>query len=424
MTVLQKAGLTQAEMAIIDNFSVFQNKSEQTGARSKAAREAAMTVFKQNGLPSRRTESWHYTDLKTQLVHIAPYRDNKADGKLATPLMRKNIVLGVVNGKAVCTSPSSDILFTTFGELLASGKTDLPQDFSADNIIAQLNTAFVSDGWQLDIPDNTSSERIIELQNIQNGAQSHVRFPVTMGRNAKMTVIERQIGDDEESFLSSVSDLDIADGAQVLWIIIRERGISSTELNQFTARLGKDAGLRLYIINAGSHLLRQEVNIDLNGSGANFRLRGINLLSGKTHADITMTVRHLAEAATSTEIIRNVVTDDVRGVFQGMIRVAQIAQKTDARMACNSLVLSDNAEFDTKPELEIFADDVTCGHGATVAEINHDHLFYLMARGIPQAQARAILVKAFVGELIEELDREDVEAALQAVLDHWLQMHI
>jgi Fe-S cluster assembly protein SufD len=121
--------------------------------------------------------------------------------------------------------------------------------------------------------------------------------------------------------------------------------------------------------------------------------------------------------------VRNVVTDKARGIFQGMIRVAQIAQKTDAKMACNTLLLSDDAEFAAKPELEIFADDVACGHGATVREIEKDHLFYLMARGVPENAARGLLVKAFIAEVIEELENEVLVEKLEDILQAWLEKH-
>src|SRR5690606_41834450 len=133
-----------------------------------------------------------------------------------------------------------------------------------------------------------------------------------------------------------------------------------------------------------------------------FKLRGVNLLGGEAHCDVTMVLDHAAAHTTSTEIIRNVVTDRAHGVFQGQIRVAQIAQKTDAKMACNTRLLSDEAEVSTKPELEIFADDVACGHGATVTEIERDHLFYLMARGVEEKLARGLLIKAFLAEVVEE----------------------
>ncbi len=137
-------------------------------------------------------------------------------------------------------------------------------------------------------------------------------------------------------------------------------------------------------MNAGGSLVRQEVRVATTGEGSDFQLRGINLLSGDTHTDVTMVLDHKVPHTGSRELIRNVVTGKARGVFQGRINVHQIAQKTDAKMACNTLLLSDDGEFSTKPELEIFADDVACGHGATVKEIDHNHLFYLMARGIDE----------------------------------------
>src|SRR5690606_34036893 len=175
---------------------------------------------------------------------------------------------------------------------------------------------------------------------------------------------------------TSINHVTVGDDAEIIWVILREFG-QATQLAQFNGKLGKNAKLTLYIINAGGKLVRQEVHVDVEGEESDFEMRALNLLADDSHTDITMTVGHLVENTQSTEIVRNVVKDRARGVFQGMIRVAQIAQKTDARMACNTLLLSDDGEFDAKPELEIFADDVACGHGATVTEIQDDHLFYL-----------------------------------------------
>src|SRR5690606_29972186 len=187
--------------------------------------------------------------------------------------------------------------------------------------------------------------------------------------------------------------------------------------------LAADAKLTLFIMNAGAKLVRQEVRVDASGERSDLKLRGVNLLGGETHCDGTMVLDHSAPATTSTEVIRTVVTDKAHGVFQGQIRVAQIAQKTDAKMACNTLLLSDDAEFSTKPELEIFADDVVCGHGATVTEIDKGHLFYLMARGVEEKSARGLLIKAFLAEIIEELEGEALIEALEAKLDGWFAEH-
>src|SRR5690606_6974541 len=179
----------------------------------------------------------------------------------------------------------------------------------------------------------------------------------------------------------------------------------------------------VFLMNAGGKLVRQEVRVVAEGEGGEFKLRGVNLLAGSTHCDVTMVLDHNAYGATSTETVRNVITDRAHGVFQGQIRVDREAQKTDAKMACNTLLLSDEGQFSTKPELEIFADDVACGHGATVTEIERQHLFYLMARGVPEKLARGLLVKAFVAEVIEELDDEAIVEALETKLDAWFAEH-
>ncbi|MDK1482824.1 SufD family Fe-S cluster assembly protein, partial [Sinorhizobium sp. 6-117] len=161
-----------------------------------------------------------------------------------------------------------------------------------------------------------------------------------------------------------------------------------------------------------------------SGEGADLTLRGINLLGGESHTDVTFTLGHDVPHTTSTEIIRNVVFDRAKGVFQGKILVAKDAQKTDAKMSCNTLLLSDDADFSSKPELEIFADDVQCGHGATVTDIDHTQLFYMLARGIPENKARAMLVNAFVAEIVEELeDDEELVEALEGIISAWLEKH-
>jgi Fe-S cluster assembly protein SufD len=291
-----------------------------------------------------------------------------------------------------------------------------------DDAIGAVNTAFVADGYFVDIAAGTKLEAPLELQNVQAGGQVHVRFPVRVGAGAKATVVERQTGEGA-ALVSSVSQLLIGEGAEVLWLIVQNQADSATQLSQFKAELGKDAKLTLFILNAGGKLVRQEIIVNAKGEGAVFTLRGVNLLSGDSHTDVTMVLDHSVPDTSSTEVIRNVVTGKAHGVFQGRINVAQYAQKTDAKMACNTLLLSDDGEFSTKPELEIFADDVQCGHGATVTEIDRNHLFYLMARGIDEKTARGLLVKAFVAEVIEELEDEPTVEALEALLDGWFQAH-
>ncbi|MCI0999766.1 Fe-S cluster assembly protein SufD [Ochrobactrum sp. C6C9] len=412
---------TPAESALIDNFGDYIGDLSGNGD-VVVARDTALELLKSIGLPSRRVESWHYTDFRTLLKGVAPF-DSAAGTKPLAALLTGSTILAASNGAALDAKAPEGVSLTPVREALADGSLALQlKARGTDDTIGQINAAYVSDGWMVSIADGTELEAPLEIQNIQKTGQSHTRFPVRIGSDVKATIIERQNGGEGDAFSTSVSHVSVGDGAEVLWVILRDFG-QATQLSQFNATIGKGSKLTLYIVNAGGKLVRQEVHVNVTGEDSDFELRGLNLLADDTHTDITMTVGHLVENTRSTQIIRNVVKDRARSVFQGMIRVAQIAQKTDARMACNTLLLSDEAEFDAKPELEIFADDVACGHGATVAELSKDYLFYLMARGVPENEARGLLIKAFIAEIIEELEDETLVEALEAVLSNWLAVH-
>jgi len=399
---------TQAERILMQSSSI-------GAGLVSLARSRALAAFAAHGLPSRKQENWHYTDLRILLREV-PEGQLPGKGALHAPLLECSHLVGLINGRAL-SGDLPDYVAPLQPQLARGDEAALPQWHEGD-VVAQINAAHVSDGFKVTIKQDCC----LEIQNIVEAGQAHIHLPIAVDAKKKATIILREIGQDGASFSTTISALDIGAQAEVNFVILRQRGDMAAELNQFNAHLGAQAKLKLFIVNAGGKLLRQEVNVDLSGKGGDFQLRGVNLLTGRSHSDITMDVRHLEEGTTSTEILRNVVVERARGVFQGMIRVSQQAQKTDAKMSCNSLILSDEAEFDAKPELEIFADDVACGHGATVVDINHDHLFYLMARGIPEIQARGLLIKAFVDELAEEIEEENLQQAIKNIIDQWLEV--
>ncbi|WP_102830494.1 Fe-S cluster assembly protein SufD [Bartonella bovis] len=420
MNVQQK--LIAVEQDIINKF--IQRIDYLPGNRAvQAIRKQAIELFQKIGLPSRKIENWHYTNLRTLLKSISDFSEINNE-QLIDALLSENVVFSIENGKIRTPSKIAGVTVESLADALKENRAKINQVTTDKDFIAQLNTAFVTDGWLFQIPENTKLDNPIELQNIQMDGQSHTFSEIKIGKNSQAMIIERQIGGNKDTFVSSIFSLHVAAHSNVAWILIRDRGFDSTQFSQFRAVLDKNAQLMLYVINIGSQLNRQEIDIELQGQESNFQLRAMNLLSEQTHSDFTMTVRHIEEKSTSTEIIRNVVTDKAHGAFQGMIHVAQKAQNTDARMACNSLILSDDAEFNAKPELEIFADNVACGHGATVAKINHEYLFYLMARGIPLKIARELLVKGFVSELIDEIKQDNIRVILDDIIGEWLKKNI
>lgn len=415
--------LTAAEAALVESYNEQVGELPGDGA-TLLARDTLLSDLKNAGLPTRRVEAWHYTDLKA-LLKAVPAFLHGASAQRVEPIVPGSTVLSVVNGKAHTRLLPEGITAKSYADTLLDGSAAeglVARD--ADDVIGRINGSFVRDGLIVEVAEGASFEAPIEIQSVQNCGQVNTRFPVRFGAGAKATVIERHLATGEDAALvTSVTDMRLADNAEVTWIIFQSEGEADTHLAQFKAELGANAKLRLYVINGGGKLVRQEIHIAVAGEGSDLTLRGINLLGGESHTDVTFTVGHDVPHTTSTEVIRNVVFDRARGVFQGQIRVAQDAQKTDAKMSCNTLLLSDDAEFSAKPELEIFADDVQCGHGATVIDIDHTQLFYLMARGVPENKARAMLVNAFVAEIVEELDDETLVEALEGVISDWLEKY-
>jgi Fe-S cluster assembly protein SufD len=383
-----------------------------------AARDIAVDALRTQGLPTRRIESWHYTDLRT-LLRALPEGANVA--RDIAPLVDGSTVLVLEDGVALGgKGPDGAAVSTIAGKLEDGSFVKALGARGFDDTVGQINTSLVSDGYHIAVAEGSELAKPLEIQ-VLAGTGSHTRLAVNIGGGAKLTLVERH--PDADSFVSAVSNVVVGDGAEVTWIIDQERGDKAVQFGQFNAHVGKDAKLVLFIMNAGGKLVRQEVHVAAKGEGSDFKLRCVNLIGGESHIDVTMTLTHEVESTTSTEVVRNVVTGKGRGVFQGQIKVFPVAQKTDAKMACNTLLLSDDGEFSAKPELEIFADDVACGHGATVREVEQQHLFYLMARGIPEVQARGLLVKAFVAEIIEELEDEALVEALETRLADWLEAH-
>ncbi|ANV23132.1 Fe-S cluster assembly protein SufD [Agrobacterium pusense] len=412
--------LTPAETALVDAYTAKFSELPGDGA-VVAARDVLFDDLKTGGLPTRRIEAWHYTDLKSLLRTVPEDRPAPVIEKAAS-IIAGSPVAYMLHGTADIGKVDG---VSRFADSLLDGSAAAGlAEASKDDTIGRINGSFVRDGLVVEIPADAELDKPIELQVIHGAGQVHSRFPVRFGKGSKATVIERHLSvTPDAALVSSVSDIVVEDGAEATWILLQQQGAADIHLGQLRIKLGAEAKLRLFVINAGGKLVRQELRIDVEGEGTDLIVRGVNLLGGETHTDVTMVLGHNVPNTTSTEVFRNVVFDRAKGIFQGMIRVAPDAQKTDAKMACNTLLMSDDGEFSAKPELEIFADDVQCGHGATVADISDNHLYYLMARGVPRAKARAMLVNAFVAEIVEELEEENLVEALETIISGWLEHH-
>ena len=217
-------------------------------------------------------------------------------------------------------------------------------------------------------------------------------------------------------------EFEIGVGARLDRVKVEHESATATHLSHVVTYLAKDAKLNEFTLTSGATLNRQNGTYTFAGENADAKIAGAYLLNNKQHADTRLVVDHAVPHCTSRETFKCVMDDHARGIFQGKVMVRKHAQKTDGKQSSHALLLSEFAEFDAKPELEIYADDVVCGHGATAGDINQDHLFYMRSRGIPEAEAKSLLIAAFVGEAFDNIVDDGLREAMVDYAASWLQV--
>jgi Fe-S cluster assembly protein SufD len=282
-----------------------------------------------------------------------------------------------------------------------------------------LNTAMMGDGAVIRISAGAAPKRPINLvfaTGSDKPTSAFVRSLLVVEKGAKATIIETHESGDAQ--VNAALELVVGDDAQVDYIRITQA--RNLHIASLLATVGARAHFNSFAFASDAQVVRNQSFIRFAGEGTKARIGGVSLLRGKDHVDTTLLIEHAAGHCESREQFRSVLDHESHGVFQGKIVVKQHAQKTDAKMMTRALLLSDEAEADNKPELEIFADDVVCGHGATAGALDEDLKFYLMARGIPAAEAEAMLVQAFLGEAIDGIEHAGLREALIENVAAWL----
>jgi Fe-S cluster assembly protein SufD len=248
------------------------------------------------------------------------------------------------------------------------------------------------------------------------------RSLVIVEAGASLSLMETHEGPDNSAYqVNTALELIVGDNAKLDRVKIVHEGSAAIHVATLLASYGAKAEVNDFVFVAGGAVIRNQLFVKFAGEGANGGIRGVNLLSGKQHADNTLVVDHAAVGCQSRELFKSVLDGESCGVFQGRITVEPGAQQTDARMMTRALLLSETAEADNKPELEIFADDVQCGHGATTGALDEELKFYMMARGIPAKEAEALLIQAFVGEAVDPISHEGIREALMQATASWVQ---
>lgn len=384
----------------------------------------AQEFFKREGLPNRRVEAWRYSDL-AKVLRDDPVAD-------ATPVVAPELqqaavaafVDGVLDDKSSYARVGAVNLRTALGEKdspLARiiGKV-YPQ---VDHPIVNLNTALLEEGLALRVPAGEKVSLPLHLRFLWTGTGSdrHLRLLIQLEEGAELTVYETHDG--APLFSTVVTEFTLGKGAKLTHIRQESFLAGARQAAVTLGEIAEEATYRAFYFSQGGQFARHEALLKLAGETAHVELDGAVMVADQRHCDNTTVIEHAAPNATSNQVFRSVLAGSARGVYQGCIKVGQVAQKTDARQLSRALLLSHKAEIVTKPELEIFADDVKCSHGATAGELDANALFFLRARGIPEAEARAMLIEAFFGEALDKIENEVLREAMAKSVNAWLTTH-
>ncbi len=400
--------------------------------RLHETRTRGLTRFRKAGLPGPAVEAWKYTNLETlgqlglvpgvtapatltalpahDLSGLDAYRAVFVNGRFDAALSALD---GLPRGVVV------ENLAAAIARDPAAVAASLPDDGDAMPMAA-LNTAFVSDGLVLRLARGAMLDKPLHLVSVAtDGVAFHPRHLIQLEADASATVLESHIGAGA-GFANHVADIQVAPGAVLKHYVLQDQAPATFHVAAVRLALAERATYEGFVLHTGARLARHELRATVGGGNVECAMAGLYLAAGEQHHDNTTFIDHAEPGSRSRQLFKGVLDDRARGVFQGRVLVRPHAQKTDAHQLSRALLLSPRAEMDGKPELEIYADDVRCSHGATIGSLDQEPMFYLMSRGIDETTAYRMLVEAFAVEAIDEISAGPVRDAFAAKVVTWL----
>jgi Fe-S cluster assembly protein SufD len=359
-------------------------------------------------LPTRKLEAWRYTDLKSlAAISFAETSPAEIPGDLPDLGIPRLVFINGAYNAPLSTPPKFMAPFAAVAEA-----SSLP--------LALINAEHARDGITLTIPPDTDAGALllISYASAATPIAFHPRHRITLGAGADLTIIEVAMGQGVY-WHNPVTDIALHENATLAHYRLQDEGADAFHLATIRAKIAAGAAYESFTAVIGAKISRAEFHATLMGPNATTHLNAAQLLGGHQHGDFTSIVAHDAPNCASRQTVKSVLSGHARGVFQGRIEVARAAQKTDGYQMNQALLLSDTAEIDIKPELEIFADDVKCSHGATIGALDPEQLFYFRSRGIPEAQARAMLIRAFLTEALEPVNHDGAKELFETAIETW-----
>jgi Fe-S cluster assembly protein SufD len=419
---------TAAESALANTFA--EARGRLPGDKAVAARRtAAFDIFASQGLPHRRVEEWKYTDLRALMREAKPLA-SPPDATAKAYAKTAGAMLGDVEARRVAFVDGAflpelsdlkglegGLSIGSLADALADGDptvlAHLGKIAPSSDVAVALNTALMGDGAVIRIADGATIDRPLHLSFVasQKPAATFVRSLVIAKPGARAMLIESHEGPSGSDYqVNAALEMFVGERAHIDHVKIIGEGAEALHVSTLAAAIAARARFNTFTFTTGGAVVRNQMFLNFDGEDTVAGIRGATLL-----------VNHVARGCQSREMFKSVLDDEAHGVFQGRIVVRRGAQKTDAKMMTRALLLSERAEADNKPELEIYADDVQCGHGATAGALDEELKFYLMARGISGAEAEALLIQAFLGEAIEGIEHAGLREALMDSVAVWLK---
>ncbi len=401
-------------------------------------RKAGISRFAELGFPTLRDEDWRYTNVapiaKLEFKVADPVVVNGAETKILEesifaemPGHRLVFVNGYFCAKLSSIKPvSGGVRIENLATAIATNSALIEKHLgkyaqTAGNAFAALNQAFFTDGAFIFVPQGQEVAETVELIYIssakQNGEVILPRNLIIAEANTKLTVVESYLSTANVAyFTNAVTEIVAGDNAVVEHVKLQDEALNAFHVAAIAGEFGRASHTRVHSFALGARLSRNNIRVKLAGEGLESVLNGLYLTRGEQLADHHMIVEHAEPHCASHEYFNGILDDKSKGVFHGRILVREIAQKTDAKQTNKNLLLSDDATADTKPQLEIYADDVKCTHGATIGQLNDESIFYLRSRGINTDMARQMLIHAFAGEIIERIKCEPAREVIDKLV--------
>ena len=401
------------------NFENYLNKKNFSSSQ-KEIKEKSFNNFIKNGFPNKRLEDWKFSDLK-QII-TTNFEDINFSKKEEQSNIDKNFIVDLEHNKIVFIDgiiSKIDFSYEDDQQVVVEQNSDLEKELSRNSLL-NLNTAFVSNYTKILVKSGYQFKKPLilfnYLSNNLNNVGINTRLDIKLEDDALLNIINISNENLNNNFLNFRQKINIGKNS-----ILKNYSLDINENSNFKysfkdISLEKNSHLEYFILSKGSKFLKHDINCSLNNEYGSVVLNGIIDLDDKKHHEIKTNINHNEENCKSYQLIKSVLNENSKGIYQGKIYVNSKAQKTDGYQLSRALLLSDEVEFNAKPELEIYADDVKCSHGSTSGNVDEDSIFYLMSRGLSYEQSKKLLTNGFLNEVIEKISNNEVKSLVKKLM--------